>query len=169
MQLFRTEFNNLDDLFWAEIADLYDAEKRLTKALPKMAESAQAPELRRAFEQHLAETEGQVARLERIFTSLGREPNGSTCQAMKGLIEEGDEMATAKGNPDVRDAALIAAAQRVEHYEMSGYGSARVFARRLGYDDAARLLQETLDEEKQADRKLNLLAEQQINVRAERA
>ena len=168
MQLFREEFNSLDDLFWAEIADLYDAEQRLTKALPKMAASAHSPELRKAFEQHLSETEGQVRRLEQIFSSLDHKRDGATCEAMKGLIQEGDQMATAKGNPDVRDAALIAAAQRVEHYEISGYGSARVFAHRLGYNDAARLLQQTLDEEKHTDQKLNMLAEQSINVRAER-
>ena len=169
MQLFREEFNNLDDLFWAEIEDLYDAEKRLTKALPKMAVSANSSELRRAFEEHRAQTEGHVRRLEQIFTGLNHDIDGTTCEAMKGLIEEGDQMASAKGNPDVRDAALIAAAQRVEHYEISGYGSARVFALRLGYDDAARLLQETLDEEKQTDQRLNVLAERSINVRAQRA
>jgi ferritin-like metal-binding protein YciE len=169
MQLFRAEFNNLEDLFWAEIADLYDAEKRLTKALPKMAASAHAPELRQAFENHLTETEGQVRRLEQIFSGLDHKRDGKTCEAMKGLIEEGDEMASAKGDPDVRDAALIAAAQRVEHYEISGYGSARVFAHRLGFNDAARLLQETLEEEKRTDQKLNIIAEQRINVRAERA
>jgi len=169
MQLFREDLNNLEDLFWAEIGDLYDAEKRLTKALPNMAKAAHSPELRQAFQQHLTETEGQVRRLEQIFSSLGHEPNGTTCKAMKGLIEEGHEMIKAKGDPDVRDAALIAAAQRVEHYEMSGYGSARVFAHRLGHDAAARLLQETLNEEKAADQKLNVLAEQSINPRAQRA
>jgi ferritin-like metal-binding protein YciE len=169
MQLFREEFNNLEDLFWAEIGDLYDAEQRLTKALPNMAKAAHSPELRQAFQSHLSETENQVRRLEQIFNSLGHDRNGTTCKAMKGLIEEGDQMIGAKGDPDVRDAALIAAAQRVEHYEISGYGSARVFAHRLGYNDAARLLQETLDEEKQADHKLNMLAEQSVNVRAQRA
>jgi ferritin-like metal-binding protein YciE len=169
MQLFREEFNSLDDLFWAEIGDLYDAEKRLTKALPKMAQSANAPELRNAFQTHLTETEGQLRRLEQIFGSLKRERHGATCEAMKGLIEEGDKMASAKGDPNVRDAALIAAAQRVEHYEISGYGSARVFAQRLGYEEAVRLLQETLDEEKHADQTLNALAEERINVRAQRA
>lgn len=169
MQLFRDRFDNLEDLFWAEIGDLYDAEKRLTSALPKMASASSSPRLRQAFEHHLEETRQQVQRLEQIYQSLGRSADGQACEAMKGLIEEGDEMASAKGSDDVRDAGLIAAAQRVEHYEMSGYGTARTFAQRLGYQEAATLLQETLDEEKAADSTLNTIAEDMVNVRAQQA
>lgn len=160
------EFNNLEDLFVHEIEDLYDTEKRLTKALPKMAEAAHDAELKQAFHRHLKETEGQVSRLERIFESLGRTANRETCDAMKGLIKEGEEMISAKGDDSVCDAALIAAAQRVEHYEMAGYGTARTFAQRLGFHEAARLLQETLDEEKQADSTLTRIAEGSVNVYA---
>lgn len=160
------EFNSLDDLFLEQLQDLYDAEKRLTEALPKMADAAHSAQLKQAFQSHLRETEGQVTRLERIFQQLGQTPQRETCEAMKGLIKEGSEMIQAKGDPDVRDAALIAAAQRVEHYEMAGYGTARTFAQRLGHQDAARLLQETLDEEGAADKKLTQIAEAQVNVRA---
>ena len=164
MKLFNTnEFNSMEDLLHDQIEDLYDAEKRLTGALPKMADAAHTPELETAFREHLAETEGHVTRLEEIFRLLGREPKRETCDAMKGLISEGEEMIEAQGNPTVRDAALIAAAQRVEHYEMAGYGTARNFAKRCGRDDIAELLQATLDEEKQADGKLTNIAEQTVN------
>lgn len=164
-----TEFNSLDDLFLHQIEDLYDAEKRLTKALPQMAKAAHHPELKQAFEHHLRETEGQVNRLEKIFSLLGQSPTRETCAAMKGLIEEGEEMISARGDDDVRDAALIAAAQRVEHYEMAGYGTARNFAERLGLHEASRLLQQTLDEEKNADSKLTQIAEGSVNVHAKQA
>lgn len=164
MKLFNTnEFNSMEDLLHDQIEDLYDAEKRLTGALPKMADAAHTPELETAFREHLAETEGHVTRLEEIFRLLGREPKRETCDAMKGLISEGEEMIEAQGNPTVRDAALIAAAQRVEHYEMAGYGTARNFAKRCGRDDIAELLQATLDEEKSADGKLTNIAEQTVN------
>ena len=153
---------------WAEVADLYDAE-RLTKVLPKMASSANTSELRQAFEQHLSQTEGHVRRLEQIFSSHNHKRDGATCEAMRGLIQEGDEMASAKGDHDVRDAALIAAAPRRRALRNLGLWSARVFAHRLGYDESARLLQETLDEGKEADQKLNVIAERSLNVRAERA
>jgi ferritin-like metal-binding protein YciE len=166
MKLFSTEFNSLHDLFVEQIGDLYDAEQRLTKALPKMAEAANSPQLKQAIQHHLLQTEGHVSRLESVFSQMGLEPKREACAAMKGLIAEGEEMISAKGDPAVKDAALIAAAQRVEHYEMSGYGSARSFARRLGLTQAATLLQQTLEEEKAADEKLNQIAESSINVKA---
>jgi ferritin-like metal-binding protein YciE len=167
MPLFTTtEFNSFNDLFANQIEDLYDAEQRLTKALPKMADAATSPQLKQAFQAHLTETEGHVSRLEQIFREINIEPKRETCAAMKGLIAEGEEMIKAHGDPDVKDAALIAAAQRVEHYEMSGYGTARSFAQRLGLTQAANLLQHTLNEEKAADEKLNRIAESSVNPKA---
>lgn len=164
-----TRFDNLEDLFCDQLQDLYDAEQRLTKALPKMAEAAGSPELKTAFEQHLQETRNQVQRLEQVFGILGKQPQTKTCEAMKGLVSEGEEVIKAEGEPSVKDAAIIAAAQRVEHYEMAGYGTARNFARLLGLPEAAELLQETLDEEGAADGKLTTLAETRINVQAKQA
>src|SRR5438477_11839693 len=167
MKLFTsTEFNSFQDLFVNQLEDLYDAEQRLTKALPKMAGAANSNQLRQAFQQHLTETQGHVSRLETIFRQLGIDPKRETCQAMKGLISEGEEMVDATGDPSIKDAALIAAAQRVEHYEISGYGTARSFALRLGRSQAAQLLQVTLDEEAATDKKLTALAEQQVNQQA---
>jgi ferritin-like metal-binding protein YciE len=167
MSLFGSKtFDSMETLFIDQLEDLYDAEQRLTKAIPKMADAAHNPGLKSAFQQHLRETQNQVARLEQIFRGMGRSPKVSTCYAMKGLIEEGDEMISANGDPDVKDAALIAAAQRVEHYEIAGYGTARTFAQRIGRQDAARLLQETLNEEAATDKKLTQLAEQNINAQA---
>jgi ferritin-like metal-binding protein YciE len=161
-----TEFNSLKDLFVNQLADLYDAESRLTKALPKMAEAAHSPQLKQAIETHLTETKGHLSRLESIFRDLKLEPKGETCEAMKGLVLEGSQVITAKGDPEVKDAALIAAAQRVEHYEISGYGTARTFAQRLGLTQAANLLQQTLTEEVAADKKLTTIAESSVNVQA---
>lgn len=161
-----TSFNSLDDLFYDQLKDLYDAEQRLTDALPKMADAASSNELQQAFRQHLSETEHHVDRLERVFEMIGKDADRKTCDAMKGLISEGEEVLDADGDREVRDAALIAAAQRVEHYEIAAYGTARNFAQRLGRDDVARLLQETLDEEGSADKRLTGLAESQINPRA---
>ena len=161
-----TEFNTFEDLFQEQIEDLYDAEHRLTEALPKMAEAANSTQLKQAFQDHLVETKGHVSRLEQVFRELKLEPHRTTCAAMKGLITEGEEMIKAKGDPDIKDAALIAAAQRVEHYEISGYGSARAFARRLGLTEAVTLLEETLEEEKAADHKLNQIAESSVNPQA---
>ncbi len=167
MALFSTnEFHSLKDLFVNQIEDLYDAENRLTQALPKMAQAASSPKLKQAFQSHLTETQGHVSRLETIFREINVEPKRETCQAMKGLIAEGEEMIDAKGASDVKDAALIAAAQRVEHYEMSGYGSARTFAQQLGLTQAANLLQQTLNEEAAADKKLTQIAEASINQQA---
>lgn len=168
MALFGVELNSLEDLFVNQLEDLYDAEKRLTEALPKMADAANSRELKQAFQSHLVETQQQVTRLEQIFGQLGKQPERETCQAMKGLISEGEEMIKASGDADVKDAALIAAAQRVEHYEMAGYGTARTIAQRLGHNDAARLLQVTLNEEGNADKKLTAIAEQSVNLQASR-
>jgi ferritin-like metal-binding protein YciE len=162
-------FDSLEDLFLAQIEDLYDAEKRLTEALPKMAAAADCQKLKGAIQQHLTETEGHVRRLEQIFSQFGRTSDRKTCEAMKGLIKEGDEAAQAEGDCAVRDAAIIAACQRVEHYEMAGYGTARNFAQRLGRADAARLLQDTLDEEGNADKILTEIAEESVNVEAAHA
>jgi len=168
MGLFSSKkLDSFDALFIDQLEDLYDAEQRLTQALPKMADAARAPSLKAAFQQHLRETQNQVTRLERVFKLLGRQPQRETCEAMKGLIEEGAEVVSASGDDNVIDAALIAAAQRVEHYEISGYGTARTFAQHLGHSDAARLLQETLEEEATTDKKLTALAEQQVNRQAE--
>jgi ferritin-like metal-binding protein YciE len=161
--------DSLHDLYVEELKDLYNAENQLLKALPRMAKAATAPELKAAFTEHLAVTQKQVERLDQIFEELGVSPKGKKCKAMEGLVEEGKEIMQEDGEPSVIDAALIAAAQRVEHYEMAGYGCVRTFANLLGYEDAAALLQETLDEEGEADKKLTELAETVINVEAEEA
>jgi ferritin-like metal-binding protein YciE len=160
------ELNSLEDLFVLEIEDLYDAETRLTKALPKMAEAAHDKQLKSAFQSHLKETEKQVERLETIFSKLGKKPRRETCDAMKGLISEGEDIIKADGDAAVKDAAMIGAAQRVEHYEIAAYGTARTLAQRLNQSEAARLLQETLDEESAADKKLTGIAESSINAQA---
>jgi len=157
---------SFDDLFLEQMEDLYDAEQRLVKALPKMASAAHNSALKSAFQTHLHETQNHVSRLEQAFKLLGKSAKSKTCEAMKGLITEGDEVVNASGDPNVKDAALIAAAQRVEHYEMAGYGSGRTFAQQLGKYDVAKLLQQTLDEEGATDKKLTTLAEQSINPRA---
>jgi ferritin-like metal-binding protein YciE len=157
---------SMQDLFLEQIQDLYDAEQRLTKALHEMAEASTSSELRHAFEEHLGETEGQISKLEQIFRSLGKNPKATSCDAMKGLIKEGDNMISAIKESLLRDAGLIAAANRVEHYEIAAYGSARAFAQILGLDRAVALLEETLQEEKAADRKLTEIAESMINAEA---
>ena len=159
--------DSLHDLYVDELKDLYNAENQLLKALPKMAKAAADPRLQAAFEEHLEVTRGQVDRLDRIFKELGERPTGKKCVAMMGLIEEGKELLEEDAEPAVLDAALIAAAQKVEHYEMAGYGCVRTYARMLGYEAAARLLQETLDEEGEADQTLTELAETVINIEAE--
>ena len=164
MALLSEKFNNLGDLYLAQIEDLYDAEHRLVDALPKMADAAGHPELKAAFNEHLAQTKTHIARLEKVFRSLGKEPKRQTCAAMKGLVSEGSDMISAKGDRATRDAALIAAAQRVEHYEMAGYGTVRTFAKILGHTDQMNLLQQTLDEEGQTDKKLTELAEHKIDL-----
>jgi ferritin-like metal-binding protein YciE len=168
MSFFNKELNSLDDLLVMELGDLYDAEQRLCEALPKMAEAAHSQSLKAAFEEHSRQTQRHVSRLEQIFVDMGRPANSETCAAMKGLISEGKEIINATGSPEVRDAALIGAAQRVEHYEIAGYGTARTFALQLGLADVARLLQSTLEEERTTNEHLTELAEQRINVQAER-
>lgn len=163
------KIETMEDLFLEQVEDLYDAEKRLVKALPKMAEAATSLSLRQAFESHLLETEGHVSRLENIFRKLGQDPKSQTCDAMKGLISEGEDMVSDTEPSALRDAGLIASANRVEHYEMAAYGSARTFAQTLGLAEAASLLDQTLQEEKKADQKLTHLAESMINDEALRS
>lgn len=168
MQLLSHRFETLEELFVHQLEDMYDAEQRLTKALPKMVEAAHSPQLKQAFDHHLRETENHVSRLNQIFKSIGKEPKRETCPAMKGLIQEGEEMISAKGDDAVRDAALIAAAQRVEHYEIAGYGTLRTFAEQLGKREAADLLDQTLKEEGNADKKLTEIATSGVNQQAKR-
>jgi ferritin-like metal-binding protein YciE len=160
------KLDSLKKLFIEELRDLYSAEQQLTKALPKMAEASSSPELRRGFEHHLEQTKGHVNRLEQIFQKLGESPKGKTCKAMEGLVAEGEEMIKENAEPAVRDAGLIAAAQRVEHYEIAGYGTVRTYARLLKDEECVRLLQQTLDEEGETDKKLTQLAETSINIEA---
>lgn len=150
--------NSLHDLYVEQLRDLYSAETQLIDALPQMASTASDSGLREAFNQHLIETRNQVDRLQRIFTRMNTTPDGVNCEAMKGLIKEGQEIIREPGDPTVKDAALIAAAQRIEHYEIAGYGSVRTYADVLGYSDDKSLLQDTLDEEGNADDKLTNLA-----------
>lgn len=164
--LMSAKFENLNDLFLNQLEDLYDAETRLTDALPKMAQAASSPELKSAFMDHLEQTRGHARRLEQIFGQIGHRPKRETCEAMKGLVSEGSEMIHAKGSASVKDAALIAAAQRVEHYEMAGYGTVRTFAQQLGLDSVAQTLQQTLDEEGAADKLLTQIAEHGVNSSA---
>jgi ferritin-like metal-binding protein YciE len=159
-------FDSMEDLLVDQLQDLYDAEKQLVKALPKAAKAASNPELKSAIEHHLEETKDQVSRLEEVFDHIGKKAKKKTCEAMKGLLEEAEEVLGAKGDPDVKDAAIIASAQRIEHYEIASYGSARTFAQHLGHTQAARLLQKTLDEEGAADKKLTKIAESRVNIRA---
>lgn len=151
--------STLKDLYIEQLRDLYSAETQLLQALPKMASAASNTALKEAFNMHLNETRGQLERLEQIFSTLSTNPRGHTCQAMVGLIKEADEVLQKPGDPDVKDAALIAAAQRVEHYEMAGYGTVKTFAKHLEYDEHARLLDQTLEEEGNADKKLTKVAE----------
>jgi len=158
--------NDLHMLFVDSLRDILWAEKELTKALPKMARASQSDELKEAFESHLKETEGHVKRLEEVFESLGMSPRAKKCAAMKGLIEEGDELTDEFGDTPARDAALIAAAQKVEHYEIASYGTFKAFALRMGHDHAADLLDATLGEESAADEKLNDIANSSANESA---
>lgn len=157
------KIKDLKTLFVHELKDLHSAETQLIRALHKMAQAAHAPELRRAFEDHLAETEEHLERLKQIFEQLEYSPGGHHCNGMEGLIHEGQDMIDEDAPEDVKDAGLICAAQRVEHYEIAGYGCARTFARLLGMNEAADLLQKTLDEEGAADQRLTDLAESKIN------
>ena len=160
--------NNLQDLFVHELKDLYSAEQQILQALPKMAGATRHEELRRAFEEHTEMTREQVVRLETIADELGVDIKGHKCRGMEGIIREGQELLDSRGDADTLDAALIGAAQRVEHYEIAGYGTARTFARRLGHERAAELLQRTLDEEGNTDHRLSAIAEGMVNRDAQR-
>jgi ferritin-like metal-binding protein YciE len=165
------DLNSLQDLYLAELKDLYDAESRIIKGLPKMVEAAKSPELRSAFELHLQETRNQAARLEKIFNNLNESPKGQKCKGVVGILDEAEDMIdeTDDSPPAVIDAALISCAQRVEHYEIAAYGTVRSWAHRLGREEDARLLNETLQEEGQADKKLTALAESYANEEAKSA
>jgi ferritin-like metal-binding protein YciE len=160
---------SVNDLLLDELRDIYHAEKQLVKALPKMAKKAKSQQLRQAFEHHLEETKGQVDRLEQVFEKLDARSRGKRCEAMEGLVEEAQEMMDEITTPEVLDAGMIAAAQKVEHYEIASYGSAQALAEALGHNEVARLLEETLNEEKSADRKLNEIALSDVNQTALKA
>jgi len=161
-----SKLKNLEELFHHELKDLYSAEKQLLEALPKMAEKANDPKLKQAFESHLEETKAQKERLEKVCELIGISPGRMKCKAMEGLVEEGEDMIDEKATPETKDAGLIASAQRIEHYEISGYGTAAHFAERLGHPEAFELLSQTLKEEQNADTKLNKLAKGSINKKA---
>jgi ferritin-like metal-binding protein YciE len=163
------ELDTLKKLYIDELKDLYSAENQILKALPRMAKAASSPELKQAFQTHLAETEAHVERLERVFESLEASPRGKKCVGMEGLIEEAKELIQEDPEPEVLDAGLISKAQHVEHYEIAGYGTVRAYALQLGEEQQAALLQETLDEEGATDKLLTGLAESAINLEAARA
>jgi ferritin-like metal-binding protein YciE len=159
---------SLEQLMQEELKDIYDAEKQLTKALPKLAKKASSPELRDAIEEHLAQTEQQVERLEQVFDELGMPARGKRCEGMKHLIAEGNDMIGEADDEATRDAVIIASAQKVEHYEIASYGTLRTWASLLGKQDVASLLEESLEEEKEADQKLTQIAESMVNPQAAR-
>jgi ferritin-like metal-binding protein YciE len=158
--------DSLEKLFIDELKDIYNAEKQITRALPKMAKTAESPELQQAFTKHLKETEGQIQRLERIFQELGQAVRGKKCKGMEGLLEEGKEKMEEEDVGPLLDAALIASAQKVEHYEIAAYGCLRTYAELLGFSQAQQLLQQTLEEEEATDKKLTELGESGINEAA---
>jgi ferritin-like metal-binding protein YciE len=157
---------SLREFYIEELKDLYDAESQILKALPKMIEAASEPELQHAFKEHLEKSEGHIERLDRALAEAGSTKGRKKCKGMEGLIEEGEEHLKAQTEPAVKDATLIAAAQRVEHYEMAAYGCARTYAQHLNQSSAAQLLEQTLEEEKEADKKLTQIAERRVNVKA---
>lgn len=166
MKLTSMKIESLEDLFVQELKDIYDAEKQIVEALPKMIDAATSPELKHGFEKHLEETKQQFQRLEDVFDVLDMEPETEHCDGMAGLIKDGEKIISAEGDPDVKDAALIAAAQKVEHYEIASYGTLRTYARILGHDEAADMLQQTLNQEHDTDKQLTEMAERSINVKA---
>ncbi len=168
MALFSMKLENLQQLFLKELRDLYDAENQITEALPKMIEAAHYGQLKSALQEHLNVTKQQVSRLDEIFRQLNEKPTGETCKGMKGVIKEGDEIASQGGDPSTIDAGIISAAQRVEHYEIAAYGTVRTYAQLLGRTQIAQLLQQTLNEEKEADEKLNQIASS-VNIEAKAA
>jgi ferritin-like metal-binding protein YciE len=159
----------LEDLFLIGLKDVYNAEKQLVRALRKMSKAAESDQLREAFETHRTETEGQVQRLEQVFQLMGKKASGKPCEAMKGLVAEGDEVMEEFGDSEALDAGLLAAAQSVEHYEISRYGTLRTWAQQLGMQEAVGLLEQTLEEEKKTDKLLTRLAEQNVNRKAKAA
>jgi ferritin-like metal-binding protein YciE len=161
------KMNSLDVLLEEQLKDMYSAEKQLLRALPKMAKAASSQELRTALQEHTEVTKRQVERLEQVFESLGKRAKAKTCAAMQGLIEEANEIMSEEGEDAVLDAGIIAAAQKVEHYEIASYGTVRTWARLCGQEEAASLLQETLDEEAETDQRLTQLAESFVNPQAE--
>ena len=172
MALFSMKLENLQQLYLKELRDLYSAENQITDALPKLIEAANNSELKNALQKHLNVTQTQIGRLEQIFQTLNEKPTGETCKGMKGVIKEGDEIVSAGNDPSTVDAGIISAAQRVEHYEMAGYGTVRTYAKLLGRDQDSQLLQQTLDEEKEADQTLNRIAEelnQQVPLEEDRS
>jgi ferritin-like metal-binding protein YciE len=166
--LFSMKLENLQQLYLKELRDLYSAENQITDALPKLIEAANNSELKNALQEHLNVTQTQIGRLEQIFQTLNEKPTGETCKGMKGVIKEGDEIVSAGNDPSTVDAGIISAAQRVEHYEMAGYGTVRTYAKLLGRDQDSQLLQQTLDEEKEADQTLTQIANT-VNVDAKAA
>jgi ferritin-like metal-binding protein YciE len=167
MALFSSDkLDSLQDLYVEELRDLYSAESQILETLPKMIGAASRPELKQSFQTHLEQTRGQVQRLEQSFQTLGQSPQGKTCKGMQGLLAEGQEMIKHDADAAVRDAGLISAAQRVEHYEIAGYGTVRTYANLLGRSDEAQLLQQTLNEEGETDKKLTRLAEGLVNREA---
>jgi len=160
---------SMEDLFLDQIKDLYSAETQIVKALPKMSKAASSSELKEAFDEHLEQTKEHVQRLEKLCEVLGLTPTGKKCKAMQGLLEEGKEVMSEGDESPILDAALIAAAQRVEHYEIAGYGCARTFANHLGLEEAVSLLQRTLDEEAEADKELTDIAQSAVNSQAAQA
>jgi ferritin-like metal-binding protein YciE len=163
------KIESMEDLFVEQVEDLYDAEQRLVKALPKMSKAVSSRELAEAIDVHLDETKEEVERLEQVFSRLGRSAKAKTCEAMKGLIDEAEDVISDIEQPELRDAAIIASCNRMEHYEIAGYGTASAFARTLGRDEIASLLEKTLEEEKRADKKFTALAVRTINNEALRA
>ncbi len=169
MKLLSLKINSLSDVFIQELRDIYSAENQLVDALPKLADAASSLELKAGFEAHLDQTKEHVARLERIFEALGIDPGGESCEAMEGLVSEGKDYIGAEGDPDSRDVGLIAIAQKVEHYEIAGYGTLRALALHLNNPSAAELLEQTLDEEAKTDQKLTGIAERILRAGPNRA
>lgn len=162
------KMKNLEDLFIDSLKDLYDAEKQIVEALPKMMENAHSKELKQGFKDHLEMTHRQIDRIEQIFKGMDLPAKGKKCKGMEGLIKEGEEILKEEMTPEVRDAALIGAAQKIDHYEISGYGTARTYAHMLGHDNFAKMLDQSANEEGQTDKKLTQLAESKINPQAKK-
>lgn len=161
--------NSTQDLVVYKLQSIYDAETQALKAYPKIMDAVSSDDLKQALQQHMEQTEGQVQRLEQIFEQLGEKPGGQTCASMQGLIKEGQQLIKEGGDPAVLDAAIIGAAQAIEHHEIAAYGTARTLAEQLGMNDAAKLLEQTLDEEKKTDQKLTKLAQKNVNLKAQEA